>query len=180
VHALEGTKGNPPWSESPASFVVCLPGGLIGVSAALDSRFHRLPNGHRHQLQHQRRDEQSYASFTSPANGVHAADGMTAGSCAGYRAKHIYLCFAYGRRSLTFRKPLASSAPMLSPASDTPLKASSRASLAEEPARVAPEPELGLEELAEGDGCFSEAHSCSITTSTLPPSLHSRNTNTVK
>lgn len=75
--------------------------------------------------------------------------------------------------SLTFRKLLASSARMLSPASDTPLKASSNASLVDGVARTPPEPDVGgLEELAGAAGAwFSVAHSCSITASTVLPSL---------
>lgn len=71
----------------------------------------------------------------------------------------------------TFRKLLASSVPMLSPASETPLKASSRVSIVEELARAVPVSETRLEELAEGGAWFSDAQSCSITTSTVLPSL---------
>lgn len=74
--------------------------------------------------------------------------------------------------SLTFRKLLASSARMLSPASDTPLKAKSKASLVEGLAPTAPEPDVGgLDELAEGGARCSVAQSCSITASTVLPSL---------
>lgn len=62
---------------------------------------------------------------------------------------------------------------MLSPASDTPLKASSKASLVEGLARMAPELDVGgLEELAGGGACCSVAQSCSMTASTLLPSLY--------
>lgn len=75
--------------------------------------------------------------------------------------------------SLTFRKLLASSARILSPASDTPLKARSKASLVEELARTAPGPDVGgLEELAEDGAWCSVAQSCSITASTVLPSLY--------